>query len=621
MVIRLLRSVLPLLFFVLMAFVSENTVAQQRNPVLEYATGTWCQYCPCGHEIINNNILPNYPNAVILGYHGPVGYGDPFAGFDGYQMMSTLGFSSYPSGIIDRTSAPVSRTQWLSRVAGRNSIPATVDISYQKSWNASSRLFSVTVNVNPLSTMNDEYKLLAVLTEDNLVATQSGNSGCPGGTNYRHNHVARAIMNGANGTILNETSPWTPGTTVTKTVTYTLDSDFDEEHCHVAVFVYKNTSPLATAEIQQAVQFELLGGASYNIFVNEGWNMISVPNETADMTVSSLFPSSSSNAFAFNNGYVQVDELDNGIGYWLKFNGQEGFDIQGAAPTGDIQLNEGWNLVGPYNVNVATEGITTNPSGIITSQFFEFNGAYATSSLLQVGKGYWVKTSASGTMSYTTLAKKGANSFETPTVSEDWGIITITDAAGNMTRLYAANGGTNVEMFELPPAPPAEVFDARFSSGSYVETFETPREIVFNAVQYPVVISVNNTTLELKDITGGSFVNTTLSDGNEIVISNESVNRLSVNSVSLPSGYVLEQNYPNPFNPTTTIKFAVSEKANVNLSVFNLLGQKVTEIVNGEVEAGSHEAEFKADNLSSGVYIYTLKVNEFTTSRKMTILK
>ncbi len=617
MVIRLLRSVLPLLFFVLMAFVSENTVAQQRNPVLEYCTGTWCPWCPCGHEIINNDILPNYPNAIILGYH----YGDEFAGFYGSGIMNSLGFSSYPTGIADRTSAPVSRSQWYSRVANRNTVPATVDITYDKSWNASSRTFSVTVNVSPLTSLDGEYLMHVVLTEEGLTSYQAGNSSCTGGSNYRHSHIVRAVMNGQAGTVLNATSPWNPGTTISKTVTYSVDAGFDEEECHVAVLVGKSASPLSTAEIQQAVEFELLGGASYNIFVNEGWNMISVPNETADMTVSSLFPSSSSNAFAFNNGYVQVEELDNGIGYWLKFDGQEGFDIQGTAPTGDIQLNEGWNLIGPYNVNVATEGITTNPSGIIASQFFEFNGAYATSSLLQVGKGYWVKASASGTMSYTTLAKKGANSFDTPTISEDWGTITITDAAGNMTRLYAANGGTNVEMFELPPAPPAEVFDARFTSGSYVETFETPREIVFNAVQYPVVISVNNTTLELKDVTGGSFVNTTLSDGNEIVISNESVNRLSVNSVSLPSGYVLEQNYPNPFNPTTTIKFAVSEKANVNLSVFNLLGQKVTEIFNGEVEAGSHEAEFKADNLSSGVYIYTLKVNEFTTSRKMTILK
>ncbi|MCW8803920.1 MAG: hypothetical protein OQK57_05930, partial [Ignavibacteriaceae bacterium] len=67
---------------VFMISFSQDVFAQaQRNPVLEYCTGTWCQYCPDGHAIIKNTILPNIPNAIIIGYHGPANGSDPFSFF------------------------------------------------------------------------------------------------------------------------------------------------------------------------------------------------------------------------------------------------------------------------------------------------------------------------------------------------------------------------------------------------------------------------------------------------------------------------------------------------------------------------------------------------------------
>ncbi|MBV6513931.1 MAG: T9SS type A sorting domain-containing protein [Ignavibacteriales bacterium] len=89
----------------------------------------------------------------------------------------------------------------------------------------------------------------------------------------------------------------------------------------------------------------------------------------------------------------------------------------------------------------------------------------------------------------------------------------------------------------------------------------------------------------------------------------------------LPSEYSLGQNYPNPFNPGTKISYYLPEKGLVNLSVFNMLGQKVVEIMSGLQEAGEHTIDFNADGLNSGVYIYTLQVNGRSFSQKMTLLK
>jgi len=77
----------------------------------------------------------------------------------------------------------------------------------------------------------------------------------------------------------------------------------------------------------------------------------------------------------------------------------------------------------------------------------------------------------------------------------------------------------------------------------------------------------------------------------------------------IPSDFILFQNYPNPFNPSTTIKFALPERAKVNLSIYNLLGEKVAELVDGELEAGYHETKWNAGGFASGVYFYTLVVS------------
>jgi len=87
------------------------------------------------------------------------------------------------------------------------------------------------------------------------------------------------------------------------------------------------------------------------------------------------------------------------------------------------------------------------------------------------------------------------------------------------------------------------------------------------------------------------------------------------------SSYELEQNYPNPFNPSTQINYNVAEGGLVNLKVYNILGIEVAALVNEYKPAGSYQVSFEGNDLSSGVYIYSLSVNNFTKTRKMILEK
>jgi hypothetical protein len=90
---------------------------------------------------------------------------------------------------------------------------------------------------------------------------------------------------------------------------------------------------------------------------------------------------------------------------------------------------------------------------------------------------------------------------------------------------------------------------------------------------------------------------------------------------AVPEGFALQQNYPNPFNPTTLIRFSIPANARTSVRVFNLVGQEVAELVNGELAGGTYEVDFDASNLPSGTYFYRLSSGAYSTTGKMILLK
>jgi len=226
----------------------------------------------------------------------------------------------------------------------------------------------------------------------------------------------------------------------------------------------------------------------------------------------------------------------------------------------------------------------------------------------------------------------------------------------NLTIGIDEDGGTNynpdLDVF-APPPPPSGAFDARIvvSGEDYFTKFldnsAGVKTFRFNYVpatgQGPITFSWDNSVLSgygsfrVRDTFGGGIVNVDLADfggsfqpavfnavlQNGFILEVTPTVDTSVDDSDYgkPKSVQLHQNYPNPFNPTTQIQYTLPETAEVRLEVFNMAGQRVATLVNGQMQAGVHTASFNAANLDSGVYIYRLSAGNFVQTRKMVLIK
>jgi TolA-binding protein len=102
-------------------------------------------------------------------------------------------------------------------------------------------------------------------------------------------------------------------------------------------------------------------------------------------------------------------------------------------------------------------------------------------------------------------------------------------------------------------------------------------------------------------------------------------NQTAADSLELPSTFALQGNYPNPFNPGTVIQFALPEKCQVTIDIYNVLGQKIMRILDARLPAGQHHAHWNGQNeagqkVSAGVYLCRMQAGDFVKTRKMTLL-
>ena len=117
----------------------------------------------------------------------------------------------------------------------------------------------------------------------------------------------------------------------------------------------------------------------------------------------------------------------------------------------------------------------------------------------------------------------------------------------------------------------------------------------------------------------------TLEGTDEIIVPTEETFTLEKKAI-IPIAYTLHQNYPNPFNPITNLRYDLPERAQVTLTVFDLMGRQITQLVNTTQNSGNKSVQWNATDsfgkpVSAGVYLYQIRAGEFVLTKKMVLLK
>ena len=375
------------------------------------------------------------------------------------------------------------------------------------------------------------------------------------------------------------------------------------------------------------------GGATtfqLSVDVNAGWNMVSVPGVNPDgQDVANWWPGKTGDVYKYSSGYQIVSTTTPTEGYWMKNTSAQTYNTGDEWPAGGIEIvthdpiagNAGWNLIGGYENSATVSAITTNPPGLQQGAVYGYSSGYTTPATMDPGYGYWIKLSAAGDIILPNAISK-SNAKLADFFKDDWGKIIVTDKAGRSYTLYAVNGEVDLNQYEMPPAPPAGMFDIRFGSGRIAEDINNSiQSIDMSGVEYPIKVRVEGMNIRLQDQTGKE-INQNVKAGEEVTIGNSAINKLMVSGQLIPDKYSLDQNYPNPFNPSTTIEFSLPENVkNVKLTIYNVLGQKVTELVNTSLDAGKYVYQWNAKNVATGLYIYELRTDKFVAIKKMMLLK
>ncbi len=105
------------------------------------------------------------------------------------------------------------------------------------------------------------------------------------------------------------------------------------------------------------------------------------------------------------------------------------------------------------------------------------------------------------------------------------------------------------------------------------------------------------------------------------MLNKTNLQEISYTGKAVITEYALAQNYPNPFNPTTTITYQLPQDGFVTLKIYDVLGNEIATLVNEYKKTGSYDINYDASSLSSGVYLYSIKINDYSATKKLVLMK
>ncbi|MBI1802940.1 MAG: T9SS type A sorting domain-containing protein [Ignavibacteria bacterium] len=335
----------------------------------------------------------------------------------------------------------------------------------------------------------------------------------------------------------------------------------------------------------------------------------------------------------------------NGRGYWVNFGSAQTLSYWGVPVTFlQVGVLAGWNMIGSLSQPLDVTKITSNPEGIVQYGYFGYQvGGYFVATQLEPGKGYWVMVSQNGQLNLNQSA------FATGTLPETSeqpphgpfplppGAPTLSGTIVNIGGVYRASltwtsSGSNIT-YRLYRYICVGATDCL---GDGVPTIPVYIGTALAYTDYDITVSAklgNNRAyyfVTAFDIYGQSSPNS----NKKIFATNDIINQKAAEGGTgnegraIPSTTTLGENYPNPFNPVTTIDYQLASPGVVTLRLYNILGEEVSRLVDGEEkDAGYYQVTWDGTSAASGIYFLRMSAIEntdnrfYNTVRKIVLMK
>lgn len=382
------------------------------------------------------------------------------------------------------------------------------------------------------------------------------------------------------------------------------------------------------------------------LWLNQGWSLISTNLALKDSTLDSIFHSIRSQLLLLknNNGQVYWPELGiNTIGKWNIKEGYRAYFKQSAILRFEgknidpsqfpIALPNGWNMISylrnsPLGIDTCLQSIASNFILVKNNYGQVYWPEYGINTIgaMIPGQGYQIYMKTPDTLIYPNNSLQLMKNVDYSSFNNT----TIKSTGSSAVLLVQCSDCSNEDQIEVLNSSNELVGFGRFEDGNClitvwgddITTQEVDGAIEGEKLTLKYKSSRSNYKYSLEEFSIRNALTEENSSGVLIYKENSALVVTLNNRKNELNDFLLNQNYPNPFNSKTTISFIVPKtKQIVSLKLFDMLGNELAALINSEVEPGYHSIEFDASNLSSGLYFYSLKIGKKIVTKKMLLLK
>jgi hypothetical protein len=284
-------------------------------------------------------------------------------------------------------------------------------------------------------------------------------------------------------------------------------------------------------------------------------------------------------------------------------------------------------LIAGISSSVAVESISDPGDIIVSGTIYGYGGSYYNADAIEPGKGYWVNASADGeiTISSTVLITKTLAQINHLEGSNE---LDFNNGEYSAILYFGKEvADEHKDSYSLPPTFPQMAFDVRFN-GDMKYTVESGDIEVLNTsdnltISYDMVLDTGeHMNWVLTSESGEEYI---LEGTGEITVPTEETFTLERKAI-IPIAYTLHQNYPNPFNPITSLRYDLPERSQVTLTIYDLMGREIAQLVNTTQGPGFRSVQWGAIDsfgkpVSAGVYLYQIRASDYVQTKKMVLLK